>query len=122
MASSDMTTGANPAAAGQMSNWLDAEYDLNMPARGDVREGVVARVTPSEVLVDVGAKSEGIITGRELDSLDDSARKALAIGQKLLVYVLDPEDRNGNILLSLSRAREEQDWRDAEALLASQDV
>jgi len=35
---------------------------------------------------------------------------------------MDPEDRNGNIVLSLTRAREEQDWRDAETLLASQDV
>jgi small subunit ribosomal protein S1 len=44
------------------------------------------------------------------------------MGQKILVYVLDPEDRNGNIVLSLTRAREEQDWRDAETLLGSQDV
>jgi small subunit ribosomal protein S1 len=113
----------SPAAeANPMQSLLDSDYGLSMPARGEIREGVIARVTPNEILVDVGAKSEGVITGRELDALDPAARKALAMGQTVLVYVLDPEDRNGNIVLSLARAREEQDWRDAEALLASQDA
>lgn len=105
-----------------MSALLDSDYGLSLPTRGEIREGVVARITPSEILVDVGAKSEGVITGRELDSLEEATRKTLATGQKILVYVVDPEDRNGNIVLSLTRAREEQDWRDAEILLASQDV
>jgi small subunit ribosomal protein S1 len=124
MASSDKNFGQDSLAAeaNPMHTLLDSDYGLSMPSRGEIREGVIARVTPSEILVDVGAKSEGIIGGRELDNMDDAARKALAIGQTVLVYVLDPEDRNGNILLSLSRAREEQDWRDAETLLGSQDV
>ncbi len=110
------------AEANPMLALLDSDYGLNMPLRGEIREGVIAGISNSEVLVDVGAKSEGVINGRELDTLDDVTRKALAMGQTILVYVVDPEDRNGNIVLSLNRAREEQDWRDAETLLASQDV
>ena len=110
------------ADANPMLALLDSDYGLHMPSRGEIREGVIARVTNSEVLVDVGAKSEGVINGRELDSLDHETRTGLAAGQTVLVYVLDPEDRNGNVVLSLTRAREEQDWRDAESLLASQDV
>lgn len=110
------------ADANPMLALLDSDYGLHMPSRGEIREGVIARVTNSEILVDVGAKSEGVINGRELDSLDPQTRASLAAGQTVLVYVLDPEDRNGNVVLSLTRAREEQDWRDAEALLASQDV
>lgn len=124
MGSSDKIFGQDSLAAeaNPMHSLLESDYGLSMPARGEIREGVIARLTPSEILVDVGAKSEGIITGRELDTMETEARKALAIGQTVLVYVLDPEDRNGNILLSLARAREEQDWRDAETLLGSQDV
>ena len=124
MGSSSKSFGQDSTAAeaNPMLSLLDSDYGLSMPARGEIREGVIARLTPSEILVDVGAKSEGVITGRELDALDDAARKALAVGQTVLVYVLDPEDRNGNILLSLTRAREEQDWRDAETLMASQEV
>ena len=114
--------GTPAALANPMQTLLDSDSGMNMPTRGEIREGVIARLTPSEILVDVGAKSEGVITGRELESLDAAARQALAVGQNILVYVLDPEDRNGNVVLSLTRAREEQDWRTAEALLASQEV
>lgn len=101
---------------------LESDQGMTMPAQGEIREGVVARITPSEILIDVGAKSEGTISGRELESLDPETRKSLAVGQTVLIYVLNPEDRNGNIVLSLSKAKEEQDWRKAEDLLKSQDV
>lgn len=111
-------------AANPMQSLLDSDsgMTMTMPRRGEIREGVIARITPGEVLVDVGAKSEGVITGRELETLDAAMRQSLAVGQTVLVYVMDPEDRNGNIVLSLSRAKEEKDWRTAEALLASQEV
>jgi small subunit ribosomal protein S1 len=105
-----------------MKSLLDSESGLSMPQRGEIRDGVVARITSNEILVDVGAKSEGIITGRELESIDEPTRKAFAVGQTISVYVLDPEDRSGNIVLSYLRAREEKDWQTAEALLASQEV
>jgi len=105
-----------------MQSLLDSDQSLNMPSRGEIREGVVARITSNEILIDVGAKSEGVIAGRELETLDSETRKSLAVGQTLLVYVIDPEDRNGNIVLSLNRAREEADWRKAESLLTSQEV
>ncbi len=105
-----------------MQSLLDSDKSMNMPQRGEIREGVIARITPTEILVDVGAKSEGIITGRELDTLDEGTRTGLAVGQAVSVYIMDPEDRSGNIVLSLTRAREEKDWRQAEELLGSQEV
>lgn len=109
-------------AAHPMQSLLESDQSMNMPSRGEIREGVIARVTSNEILVDVGAKSEGIISGRELDSLDAETRQSLKIGQSIWVYVLDPDDRNGNIVLSITRAREEADWRKAESLLHSQEV
>jgi small subunit ribosomal protein S1 len=118
----DIGQGAKPKTAHPMQSLLDADSGMTMPKRGEMREGVIARITPNEVLVDVGAKSEGVIAGKELETLDEATRKALAVGQSVLVYVMDPEDRNGNIVLSLTRAKEEKDWRTAEALLGSQEV
>jgi small subunit ribosomal protein S1 len=124
MTSNDMNIGggAPPEAANPMQSLLDADSGMTMPKRGEIREGVIAGVTSNEILVDVGAKSEGVITGKEMETLDEATRKALAVGQTVLVYVMDPEDRNGNIVLSLNRAKEEKDWRTAETLLASQEV
>jgi small subunit ribosomal protein S1 len=122
MTSNEAQGEPRPDAANPMQSLLDAETGMTMPKRGEIREGVIARITSNEILVDVGAKSEGVITGRELETLDQAMRQSLAVGQTVLVYVMDPEDRNGNIVLSLSRAKEEKDWRTAEALLASQEV
>lgn len=105
-----------------MQSLLESEQGMAMPTQGEIREGVVARITSNEILVDVGAKSEGTISGKELDSLDQETRKGLAVGQTVLVFVINPEDRNGNIVLSLNKAKEEQDWRRAEALMQSQEV
>ncbi|NIQ94870.1 MAG: 30S ribosomal protein S1, partial [Desulfuromonadales bacterium] len=43
----------------------------------------------------------------------------LAVGDDVRVYVLNPEDSKGHILLSLRRALEEQDWQVAEEHLES---
>jgi small subunit ribosomal protein S1 len=120
-----MTTNDVPPSASSvhpMQSLLDSDQSMNMPQRGEIRDGKIARITSTEILVDVGAKSEGIITGRELETLDEATRASLAVDQIVSVYVMDPEDRSGNIVLSLTRAREEKDWRQAEELLASQEV
>jgi len=114
-------TGDLPAqSAHPMDSLLDSGMGLAQPTPGEIREGIVARITPTEVLVDIGAKSEGVINARELESLGQDERDALAVGQPVHVYVVQPEDENGNIVLSYSRAQEERDWQEAEALLASQ--
>lgn len=120
-----MTTNDVPLSASSvhpMQSLLDSDQSMNMPQRGEIRDGKIARITATEILVDVGAKSEGIITGRELETLDEATRASLAVDQIVSVYVMDPEDRSGNIVLSLTRAREEKDWRQAEELLTSQEV
>ena len=73
-------------------------------------------------MIDVGAKSEGMISGRELDELDQETRDALKVGEEIWVYVSSPEDRNGHAQLSLRRAMEEQDWIDAERYMTEAEV
>jgi small subunit ribosomal protein S1 len=109
-------------AENPMASLLDADLGMSQISRGDILEGKITSITHSEILIDVGSKSEGVITGKELESLDAKARSELQVGQDILVYVVNPEDEGGNILLSLSRAQQEKDWRDAEELLESQEV
>lgn len=109
-------------AENPMASLLDADLGMSQISRGDIREGKITSITHSEILIDVGSKSEGVIAGKELEALDAKARSELQVGQDILVYVVNPEDEGGNILLSLSRAQQEKDWRDAEELLESQEV
>ena len=98
---------------------FDDSY-VNQPQTGDIRHGVVVDKRAGELLIDIGYKSEGIVTGREVDRLEGDF-KEMTIGDEVPVYVMR-EDRDGNLLLSISRARAESDWKHAEELLESQDM
>jgi small subunit ribosomal protein S1 len=117
--------GANAEPQGNdtpMNELLQEAQGTDVPKKGEVRKGTIARVTPAEILVSIGTKSEGIIPARELERLSADAREKLKEGQEILVYVVVPEDHNGNVVLSLARAQEETDWSQAEDLRTSQEV
>jgi small subunit ribosomal protein S1 len=83
---------------------------LDFPSQGEIRKGIIATIRENEILVSIGTKSEGILSGREYEQIPEEERAAFEVGQELPVYVVAPEDQNGNVILSYSRAREEQDW------------
>jgi small subunit ribosomal protein S1 len=79
--------------------------------RGDVVEGTVISVGRDGVLVDVGSKSEGIIPLGEMHSLGADPLGRIASGDKLIASVMQPETPEGQVLLSLDKARGERGWR-----------
>lgn len=93
----------------------DQDYSFKSVRRGETVEGTVVRVDQDEVLVDIGLKSEGLITARELFSEDEEADE-LHVGDKVLVYVMHPEGQEGHAILSLRRAQAERSWRDIDEL------
>jgi len=106
-----------------MDAFMEGEsYGMDMPRRGEVRTGTIARIADNDILVDIGAKSEGVIPARELEQMPPEERATLAVGQEITVYVIHSGERDGTILLSLVRAEEEQDWVQAEALQENQNV
>jgi small subunit ribosomal protein S1 len=92
--------------------------NLDLPTPGEIRQGVIATIRENEILVSIGTKSEGIISGRELESVPASERALLQVGQEIPVFIVATEDQNGNVVLSYVRAREEKDWGTVEALLS----
>lgn len=96
-------------------------YGVETPRRGEIRTGVIARVGSGDMLVDIGAKSEGVVPAHEVEQLPDDVRDALAEGQEITVYVARSGERDGTIFLSLMKAEEEKDWELAEGLLGSEE-
>ncbi|HEX4898028.1 MAG TPA: 30S ribosomal protein S1, partial [Candidatus Limnocylindrales bacterium] len=92
---------------------LLAEQDADIKSfkHGDVVEGSVVRIDKDEILVDIGAKSEGVVSNRELFGRHGESQPALNIGDVVLVYVLQPESPEGHVVLSLRRAGLERKWR-----------
>ena len=100
---------------------LDA-FDFPQLRAGDTVEGSIVSVSPSQILVDIHYKSDAIVDPREMERLDKDFLTALVPGDPISAIVVQPEDRDGNVVISLSRAQQDQDWEQAEELLDSQDV
>jgi small subunit ribosomal protein S1 len=105
-----------------MASLLQDDFDVRALRRGQILEGVIVQIRPTEILVDVGAKSEGVIWGRELERLGSEGLSELSEGDTLLVYVVTPEDKNGNPVLSIGRAQAERDWREAERMFEAGEI
>lgn len=79
---------------------------------GEVVEGEIISKKRDGLILDIGAKAEGIVSDRELE---DGAK--LKEGDKILVTVLQAEGDCGYILLSQRKAAPERDWHRLEKLL-----
>jgi small subunit ribosomal protein S1 len=110
-------------STGSMEKLLQEEgLNLDFPKQGEIRAGVIASIGENEILVSIGTKSEGVISGKEKEQIPAEVMEALQIGQEIPVYVLNPEDTGGNLILSYMRAREENDWIEAEQMKESGDA
>ncbi len=90
----------------------EQDSDIKSFKHGDVVDGTVVRIDKDEILVDIGAKSEGVVSNRELFGRQGGEGQApLSIGDTVLVYVLQPESPEGHAVLSLRRAGLERKWR-----------
>jgi len=78
--------------------------------RGDVVEGVIVRIDQDEILVDIGLKSEGVLSTKELPANGYGSFNELHLNDKVLVYVIQPETSEGHAVLSLKRANTERQW------------
>ncbi len=75
--------------------------------------GKVVSVSPQEVSIDIGAKSEGIVSGRELSAVSDLVSK-LTVGDTVDATVLYPENDAGQVVLSLRKLSGEKRWAELE--------
>ena len=101
---------------------LLAMYDSSFRniSEGDVIEGTVLKVSSSEVIVDVGYKSEGIISITEF--LDENGQVTVQPGDAVDVLLERTEDREGHIVLSREKAEKMKIWDDVEKAYAERRV
>ena len=72
---------------------------------GSIIEGTIIEIRQNEVIVDIGAKSEGSIVGHEFVDLGE-----LEIGQAIEVFLEKIEDKDGNPLISFDKAEQKKNW------------
>ncbi|MBC7766370.1 MAG: 4-hydroxy-3-methylbut-2-enyl diphosphate reductase, partial [Hyphomonadaceae bacterium] len=99
---------------GQELSFADLfENSLVILNTGEVVTGTVIRVTETEVFVDLGFKSDGLIRAGELT--DDPAirpKDFVQLGDKIEVFVIRVDDGEGNVLLSKKKVDAIKGWKD----------
>jgi small subunit ribosomal protein S1 len=106
----------------QLDEYLDDKSkQIKQFSKGEIVEGTVVDVREGLIIVDIGYKSEGIVAGRELKSetLDWTKLKP---GDKVLVYVVKPEDDEGQLILSIRRTQQASAWISLEKAKEENDV
>ncbi|MBI2634713.1 S1 RNA-binding domain-containing protein [Candidatus Peregrinibacteria bacterium] len=93
-----------------MDELLAKAGDLNLPEPGDVVEGTVVSLWKNRILVDLDGIATGIISGQE--AADSSGTvKSLKVGDRVFAYVLEEENSEGMVVLSLRKASQQKTWQ-----------
>ena len=92
---------------GRPKEEIAADYDktLSTIMEGEVVDGTVVAIGKREVIVNIGYKSEGVISINEF-----RYNPELAVGDKVEVYVETAEDKKGQLILSHKKARSFRSW------------
>ncbi len=98
------------------------DYSYTPPRRGEIREATILQIDEREIIVDLGAKQDGIVPSQDLDRMDDEFRASLSAGASVPVYVINPRDQNDNLIVSINMGLQRYDWEKARELLSSQDA
>lgn len=96
--------------------------DLEIPSRGDLREGTIVEVRDNELLVNVGSKRDGVVPQSDLSRLDPEFVKNLHEGQKVHVVIAKEIVDDGIFILSIADAQQQRDWIVAEEMMESGEI
>ncbi len=98
---------------------MEKMYDqtLNSVTENEIVEGAVVSISPKDVLINIGYKSDGLVPVTEFRHMPD-----LKVGDKVEVYVEKQEDKNGQLLLSHKKARAVKSWDRVNAALEGDEV
>jgi len=119
---SETCSSSDSAGENLLAQLLERYAPVCSLRRGEIVRGVIVEVNSTSIIVDVGAKCEGVIPEKELGRLDPKDLASLKPGDEVRVCVLNPDGPRGEIILSIQRARQAQDWCRARALKESREV
>ncbi len=92
-----------------MDELLNSAEELRLPTPGTLIDGVVVSIWKNKVLVDLGGVATGIIAGQEAHD-SSGTLKDLSSGDKISAFVLEDENEDGLVVLSLRKASQQKTW------------
>lgn len=78
--------------------------------KGEIVEGVITKLTPQEILVDIQAKTEALVLEKERRIMRNLLF-TLKVGDTVAVSVLSPESEMGYPIVSLRKFSDDRNWQ-----------
>lgn len=104
-----------------MSDLISGGVEIRVLKPGDMVEGIIISVTKNEVYLNLPGYGVGVVRGRELYD-DQATLNSLKPGDTIEASVVETENREGNVELSLRQAGHERVWQKLQELLESHEV
>jgi len=104
-----MTVNVKYTDSAVMDELFKDGVSLSIPEPGTLVEGVVVAILKNKILVDLGGSVTGVISGQEAHDSAGTA-KDIKSGDTVSAYVLEEENDNGLVVLSLRKASQEKTW------------
>src|SRR5260221_6610026 len=102
---------------------LEGSFDSTPLERGEIRNATILQIDPKgDIIVDLGSKEDGRGPAKDTERLDPEYRAKLAVGEQVPVYIMNPRDNDGNLIVSINQGLQQYDWEAAKALLGTDDV
>ncbi|MBI2031731.1 MAG: 30S ribosomal protein S1 [Candidatus Levybacteria bacterium] len=79
-------------------------------AKGAIIPGVITKLTPSEILVDINTKAEAVVLEKDKKILN-ALLSSLSVGDRVTVQILNPESEMGFPVVSLRRFLDDKLWK-----------
>lgn len=116
---------SNPAQPYQQeksfADLLD-KYEAEPLQRGQYIEGEILQIDDNVILADVDAKRTAIVPPQDLAELDEDELAQLSVGDEVTLYVLKTPIGGEDLLVSLNKGLAQQDWIDAKAYYANEEL
>lgn len=97
-------------------------YEYAVPQQGEFLEGTIIRIDEDAIFVNVGAKRDAIIPHTDLEQLEEEQIAGLSAGDTIPVYVLRTPVGDQELIVSLYKGLQQQDWDWAESCLKSEEL
>ncbi len=99
---------------------LEESFSTEQPGRGDIVTGVILSIDNLGMLVDIGTKRDGVVPRSDLEKLGEDV--TFQLGDEVPVMIVRSEDEDGNMIVSIAQAKQNEDWLNAEQMLTSEEI
>lgn len=97
-------------------------YMYESPTRGQILGGIILEAKHDQIILDVGLKRDAIVTRKDLERLSEEVISKLEPGKEVQTYVLQPYNGDGELIVSINKALELEDWSIANKLMEADEI